>query len=403
MNFESFPGPEVGPNKPEEEKKRPLEKKVFKPESKAEEAPENIEEAIEEKGNVEAPEKTIEEIEKVENVEKMPEKESVVESKEVSESEKIQSEKQTLLGDFEGVKITADNRLELSDEERAEIVKLATQDVKKFKGTIPIIGNKTATTYDSKAMNFSTQTDIITTESGKRVFVVYDYPSSWVHRATANLMEWFSGNRMAKPSRKDWKQKFEEKSNVPTIENDAEHVVLMPYLPNINASDLFKRDKEMDDFGECEWVKDLGLEGKLEIAEKIIVALKDIHDKGVGWGEVILPNIIITADKEAVIVDPEMRYKEEVDLDEQKARDLRDIIFSLGGGINQSEGVEDYKALINTVLNAYGDEEIIKKASKLITKTTLRHRIFGFWETVRLGADGGVRKKIGKDFANIVK
>lgn len=157
---------------------------------------------------------------------------------------------------------------------------------------------------------------------------------------------------------------FETRSNVPIIEWDDPKIVLMPYLPNINAYDLFARNKKIKYFGLCPWAKDFDLEEKLKMGERIIIELWKIHQAGKTWGETILPNMIITADKHPVIVDPETQYDCGVPRIERRARDLRDILVSISGALRASEGITDYKPIVRRLLLAYPDREILKEIKK---------------------------------------
>jgi hypothetical protein len=119
--------------------------------------------------------------------------------------------------------------------------------------TNTITGVPIAVEYAGRTNNFSTQTRIMELPDGRKVFAVYDHKGSVVHRALDGVMKWASGLRMHKVSRKKWKRQFEEKSNIPTIENSDPDTVLMPFHPNVNGNDLFgevSRTRREDGIGE---------------------------------------------------------------------------------------------------------------------------------------------------------
>lgn len=190
---------------------------------------------------------------------------------------------------------------------------------------------------------------------------------------------------MKKVRGKAWKRAFEEKSNVPVIEQDNPRMVAMPFIPNVNAHDLFSASHELRDTGEIEWARDAALDDKMRIAEDIVHELAALHAKGTTWGEFILPNIIITKDRRPVIVDPEMRYNTGVPLLEQKARDLRDIIFSVVGALRRGEKLVDPKPVVDRLLVAHPDEQVRTEVRRLCRDVGWFRRNFPIHDLVRLG------------------
>lgn len=173
-------------------------------------------------------------------------------------------------------------------------------------------------------------------------------------------------------------------------------MVLMPYLANLNAHDLFARNKEIKDFGSCDWAENFNLEDKLKLGEKIVDELAKIHQSGRTWGETILPNIIITETQRPVIVDPETQYDNRVSKEEQRARDLKDLLLSISGAIQASEKITDYRPVVKQLLDRYPDREIIEELKNLVAqRPTFIQKIFrGFYETARLGINQKEYQKV---------
>lgn len=274
----------------------------------------------------------------------------------------------------------------LSSEQGVELMAKVSQIKKKEKLALPAVarGNRTATEYDSKARNFSTITNIITLADGQKLFVVYNYSTSWIHRKLDGFMKRRTGCRMQKAKSSEWKSKFEEKSRIPTIECEDENTVVMPFVPNVNAHDLFAKRDEIKNFGECEFANNIGVEELLGIVDKIVDEIKDTHAQDVTWGELILPNIIIDKDQKVHVCDPETSYDKDVPIEEQKARDLLDFIISTAAALEKS-GVE-YAVSASRVLDKYGDKEIIAELKKLVSKKPrLVEKIFFGYTKARLG------------------
>jgi len=320
-----------------------------------------------------------------------------------------------LFGDFVGAEKDEGGRILLTEKagEAEETVKKLAEDIRKFKGekrfSLPSVakGAPTHTEYNSKVRNFSTRTRIIELDDGRKVFAVYNYPASRVHRFFDGLMKRFAGDKMSKASSSEWKQVFEERSNIPIIKYDDPNVVLMPFLPNVNAHDLFARNKEIveegGNFGACqELAKNIDLEGKLDIGKRIISELEAVHGEGKTWGETILPNMIITPEGRPIIVDPETRYKKGVPIAEQKARDLRDILMSVCGALHHSESDDNksvvYKTIVSSLLDNYSDASVIGELQRVVSKKpTFIQKIFrGSYESARLGISVPEYKKVAE-------
>ncbi len=305
---------------------------------------------------------------------------------------------QELLGDFKDARFNEDGKIELSETDKEQAVLEIVKIKAKYCFSMPslLAGQNTATEYDNRVGNFSTRTKIMTLEDGRRVFAVYNYPMSWIHRALDRAAKHLSGDRMAKASSSDWKRTFESRSNIPIIECEDKNVVLMPYLPNINCHDLFAHNKEIKDFGPCEFAKDIDLDGKIKIAEEIVTAVLRVHRKGKTWGETILPNIIITPEGKLIIVDPETQYDKGVPVQEQKARDIRDIIMSICGHLKYSEKIDDYEPVVDRLLSQYADKGVVEELKKVVSmKPTRINKVMrGIYETVRLGINPTEYQKV---------
>ncbi len=247
-----------------------------------------------------------------------------------------------------------------------------------------------AADYNIRVGNYSTQTDIIELSDGRRVFAIHAYTASVIHRALDGLMKWASGLKMHKVSRSKWKDTYEAKSNVPVIASKDPHVVLLPYLKNVNAYDLFANNHDMsvEDFGDMAWAHEVGIDQKLDLADSIVDELRRVHEQGKVWGEVILPNVIFTAEeKQPVICDPEVVYNKDVETDEAKARDLKDLIHSVCGALARSEKMEDLEGVVKRLMDRYQDQSVIDRLQELSRKkrTVLQKLTFGY-EKVRSGA-----------------
>ena len=164
-------------------------------------------------------------------------------------------------------------------------------------------------------------------------------------------------------------------------------MVLMPYLPNINLRDLMSRNKEMKNFGECEWAKDLDVEGKKEIIDQVVDRVIETHDQGQAWGETILDNMIITKDKRVVICDPETLYDEDVPQTQRMASDLRDITFSTTIAMLRSGDAQNPQEIVDQVLARYDNPEVTSALKRTVGKklSLVQRLVYPIFEQARLG------------------
>jgi len=275
----------------------------------------------------------------------------------------------------------------LEDDDRVFLVEEIRQLKKKTRFKAPAIlkGNETATEYDSKVANFSTQTKIVELPSGRKLFLIENYNGSAVHRGLDSLMKRLTGCKMRKAKSSEWKSRFESKSQIPVIPNEADNTIVLDYIPNVNLYDLFANRDRVSDWGECDFAGDMDAEKLLEITDKIVDKVKEIHNKGIAWGELILPNMIIDKDQNIHICDPEVSYDEDVSLTEQKARDLVDLIISISATMKQKNGV-DYPDAVQRIIDRYGDVEVLSELSKLASKKpSFINKLFFGYTKERLG------------------
>lgn len=298
-----------------------------------------------------------------------------------------------LFGDFIDHEQNEDGRIMLSEEEMADVILKVDEHKLRTDRSLPSIltGSPTATEYDSKATTFSTRTTIIEV-NGKKIFVVRNYPLSFIHKGMDTAYKKLSGLHMAKARSGKWKERIEEKSEIPVIDYPDKDVVLMPYVDNINAYDAFANNHDIKNFGNCEWARDMHMDGKIELARSIAIELGRVHSTGKTWGEISLPNIIITPDRRPILVDAETEYDPHVPLLERKARDLRDTLLSVAGAVHKSEGVADYSAIVKAMLDAYPSDEVVEELQGMDDKAGLIAPVIRrFYDTARLSI--GVRER----------
>ena len=285
----------------------------------------------------------------------------------------------------------------LSKEDRKEVDKRIAETSQGLKlGPLArvLIGNKTATEYDSKIRNFSTETSIETLPSGKKVFMVHNFSTSWAHRTIDNAMKRLTGTKIHKANRSQWKKQFEGKSTIPTIDNEDVDTIVMPYIPNINLRDLLADHQEIDDFGECEFAKEISDDQKLEIVDKVTDKTSQLHDKDITWGELTTHNMIVDKDMNVHICDPETEYYDEVPMVERKARDLYNFILTTSADLKKSSNM-DYGVAAKRVIDRYQGKEVIDKLKEVAAEELgALYAITGFhyYDTLHFGSYGEFKK-----------
>lgn len=248
-------------------------------------------------------------------------------------------------------------------------------------------GYKVAGAYDVRVQGWTTRSTIIDVE-GKRLFVLCSFPAGATRRRFDRFMEVVSGDAMRKPTPEGWKRTVESRSEIPAVAGTRKDMVVMPYLEVFNAYDLFAHQKDIEDFGPFDWVKEATTGDKLAYVVPIAIALGRLHSSGKTWGEAILPNVVLDQEKKPTFVDPETTY-EGIPEGEQRARDVRNLITSISGALVRGEQYRDFQAVAQLVLEGYGDDsELLEELDRLCAKPLgWRQRLtFEFWGKFRIGA-----------------
>lgn len=251
-------------------------------------------------------------------------------------------------------------------------------------------GYQVAGAYDVRVQGWTTRSSIVDVD-GKRLFVLCSFPAGATRRRFDRLMEAVAGDPMRKPTPEGWKATVESRSEVPTVAGTRPDMVAMPYLEVFNAYDLFAHQKDVRDFGPFGWAKEATAGDKLALVAKIGGALKELHGKGKTWGEAILPNVVLTQEREPIFVDPETTY-EGIPETEQRARDVRTLITSISGALARGDGQRNFQDVAHLVLEGYGDEpELLEALDALCANPlTWRQKLnFEFWGKFRIGATDG--------------
>ncbi len=279
------------------------------------------------------------------------------------------------------------------------------KDLKKevgFRAPAIIKGNNTAAEYDCHVHSYSTQTKIVTLESGRKLFVVFNYPTSWIHRKFDNIFKTLSGRKIKKADSIKWKETFERRSQIPTINNSDPNTIVMDYLPNVNLYDLFANRSLIKDYGECDFAKDMDADGLMGVLDKVVDQTKAMHTQGVQWGELNLPNMIIDKDQNVHICDPETEYSPKVPVPERQARDLFIFLMSSSAALQHGNGV-DHAVAIRRMLDRYQlGEETKKELKKLAEKpmSFLQKLTFGYTQVNYGLKDKAEYEKIKQDIAS---
>lgn len=301
-----------------------------------------------------------------------------------TDSEKLEKIRQEIAGENNNTQTSTET---LTDEDKKELEKEIKNFKKdtKFKSPAILTGNRTATEYDSRVTNFSTRTKIVTLASGRKLFLINNYNTSWIHRGLDKLMKHLTGFKMSKAKSSEWKDRFISKSQIPVIPTEEENLIVLDYIPNINLYDLYANQDQIHDWGECDFAKNLDNDDLLDIIDKIMDKIKGLHAKDIPWGELILNNIIIDKDQNIHICDPEVSYDNGMPLSEQKARDLLDLMISSSAVMNKKHNTE-HETLISRMIAQYEDEEVLSELKKLVQKKpNVINRLFFTHTKVRLG------------------
>jgi len=229
----------------------------------------------------------------------------------------------------------------------------------------------------SEITNFSTITRLVTLESGRKVFLVYRYPLSWIHSITDGIQRIGSGKWSRKPLfRLSWHRLFTNKSRIPTIAIMVPGVVAMPYEPNWNLWDILKNR-----------VADIPAEELLAIFSDVVDQVNELHRNGQSWGELIVNNIILSTETlKPVICDTEVTYCWFTEHRWQCMSDWHDLIFSACGALNHHELTADVLAKhIFSKIDRQAVRDILQDCCA--KGRTIGHKIFWPGVSGRLSCD----------------
>ncbi len=273
-------------------------------------------------------------------------------------------------------------------EEIEEIEKIAKRFKRRNWFRLPALirGNKVASRNpESKVRNFSTITGLFQLSSGKWIFLVYSYPLSIVHRLLDGLSKWATEKyciEIINP--KKWKDAFVRNSFIPVIPINVPAVVAMPYIENENLFDIFTNKVGSYSFLE-----------KLEMIRKAVDIINKMHAKNIVWGELIIPNMIRTLDRDIILCDTETVYYRG-GLLAKKASDWLDFIFSAVGAMNKIY-LEEVEYLVRSIFNQIEDRLVkIVIRGKCHREKSFLHRLFSFYDEARLGCSPDLYDEIKK-------
>lgn len=232
--------------------------------------------------------------------------------------------------------------------------------------------------YDCGTASYSTKTSIIEI-GGNKYFVVYNYPGSNRHRKADTGCRKAWGEKALKASEEDWRETFVGRSLIPVHKGENDRIVVLPFIPNISLIDVLEKYEDGLFNGDYEYgrrYKDIA--AKIDMIGEVSSAMRELHEEGKTWGEVIPANLGVTKEGKVLFFDPETPYVEDTSDVEQKARDLWSWCMSSCGALNRSDlEFDKYTEIINKVLNSYGDKEVVAYMQKNLCKN------LSFWKTVR--------------------
>lgn len=243
-------------------------------------------------------------------------------------------------------------------------------------------GNKTATNYNSDATNYSTVTNNVVLESGRELFAIYNYRSSWVHRILDTFCKKISGLPMRKANYRDWPETFRENSLLPVldlVDNNGKvdgNMVVLERIPNVNVFDLIANFDDLknpeSEVDGCDFIKDMKKEDLMGIVGRFSQEVAKIHNEGKTWGDLVPSNIIIDKNQKIHICDPETIYSKKLSIEKQKAFDLLECTTSFSSVMNKNHQIP-YSETINTILNNYvtlvkDNEKVIAELKKIAEK-----------------------------------
>lgn len=248
--------------------------------------------------------------------------------------------------------------------------------------------------YDAQIEGFTTQSHRVQLDDGSEFFALYNYPHGKWRRRSDRFTEFFTGDKMRKPTPTDWKGRLESRSVIPTVQmpsdfghSDQADLVVMPYVPSINGYDLFARPEQIKDWGIFESMKGMSWQESMQLLQKVAVALTALHSNKLSWGESILQNVVFTPEKIPLWVDAEMAYRD-MTWQREQATDVRNLAVSSLGSLAQGYMADfDQDEVLYSLLQVQS-EEVLVDLDQLCAEQMgwLQARAFEHFGKYRLGA-----------------
>ena len=207
-------------------------------------------------------------------------------------------------GDF-GDRPLQDGRLALTDVEQSALEVAADTHLQEAATVCPQGATPIAACYGARICQ-RTSCSFIVNVGDCRFFILHKRRSSCRHRWLLSLLNLSRGLPLWKPVGPSWKKLVESRSLVPTFDWAKPNFVATPFVESVNACDLFRHRHELRDLpASLKWVGEATQHDLLDIVTKIGELLAVAHRAGRPWGEAILENVIVDAQRRTMLVDPE--------------------------------------------------------------------------------------------------
>lgn len=244
-------------------------------------------------------------------------------------------------GDFSDREVV-DGQLPLGAQESATLAAEATRFAKERGGISALQrgGHPVATVRKTGLLQWTSVSRIVNV-SGKRVFLLYKFPGSWLLRLIFTLRFFRSGIPLYRTMGTGWKRTIESRTVIPFIPLAHPHIVAMPYIDSVSIEELIG--------GTAAKIAD---EELLQLFEQVAKVLATAHAAGIVWGDPTTHNIIVDAERRAMLVDMEMLYIG-ISPDRQRQLDVRRFVDEAYRAMAAARGWNDRSTLEARIMTGY--------------------------------------------------
>jgi hypothetical protein len=255
-------------------------------------------------------------------------------------------------GDFTDRDIV-NGRLTLTPDESAALQREAERLHRDSRDISPLHrgGHRIAVPYDATTLHWTTVSRTVSV-GGKRVFMLCNFPGSWLIRLWFTCKLLSQGIPSWRPFSRGWKRRIESHSMVPVFTVGHRRVVALPFVDSVNLYDILAGAPTTGAGTSFAWTQPFAVADLLAACAGVGRQLAIMHGPGRAWGDPTAYNVALDGDRVPLLLDMEMGYVG-LSFGRQKKMDLQLFIDDAHVEAKRWRGWDDRAAIEKAVMDGY--------------------------------------------------